>query len=102
MARCGFPWEKTTKRPIASRISCSAALAESNYVRLSSQKVACSSVFPPTSTGNPGSVSTNCETALGDYICPIAEEEAAASLVKATVWSRIKFVLELAIGLGAR
>jgi hypothetical protein len=33
-------------------------------VRLSSQKVACSSVVPPTSTGNPGSVYTNRETAL--------------------------------------
>jgi hypothetical protein len=22
IARCGFPWEKTTKRPVASRISC--------------------------------------------------------------------------------
>jgi hypothetical protein len=32
-------------------------------VRLSSRKVACSSVFPTTSTGNPGSVCTNCETA---------------------------------------
>jgi hypothetical protein len=64
IARCGFPWEKTTKRPIASRISCGAALAENNYVRLSSMKVASSSVVPPTSTGNPGSVYTNCETAL--------------------------------------
>jgi hypothetical protein len=62
-ARCGFPWEKTTKRPVASRISCSAALAENNDVRLSSRKVACSSVVPPTSTGNPGPVYTNCETA---------------------------------------
>jgi hypothetical protein len=40
ITKCGFPWEKTTKRPIASRISCSAALAENKYVRLSSQKVA--------------------------------------------------------------
>jgi hypothetical protein len=45
IARCGFPWEKTTKMPTASRISCIAALAENNYVRLSSQKVACSSVI---------------------------------------------------------
>ena len=63
IARCGFPWEKTTKRPVAPRISCGAALAENNYVRLSSRKVACSSAVPPTSTGNPGSVYTNCETA---------------------------------------
>jgi hypothetical protein len=47
-----------------SRISCSTALAENHYVRLSSQKVACSSVVPTTSTGNPGSVYTHCETAL--------------------------------------
>jgi len=68
IARCGFPWEKTTKRPITSRIPCSAALAENNYVRLSSQKVACSSVFPSTSTGNPGSVCTNCKTALAGVV----------------------------------
>jgi hypothetical protein len=53
VARCGFPREKTTKRPIAPRISCSAALAKNNDVRLSSRKVACSSVVPTTSTGNP-------------------------------------------------
>jgi hypothetical protein len=63
VARCGFPREKTTKRPIAPRISSSAALAKNNDVRLSSRKVACSSVVPTTSTGNPGSVCTNCETA---------------------------------------
>jgi hypothetical protein len=63
VARCGFPWEKTTKRPVASRISCSAALAKNNDVRLSSRKVACSSVVPTTSTGNPGSVCIHCETA---------------------------------------
>jgi hypothetical protein len=51
VARCGFPWEKTTKRPVASRISCSAALAENSDVRLSSWKVACSWVVPITSTG---------------------------------------------------
>jgi hypothetical protein len=61
--RGGFPWEKTTKRPIAP-ISCSAALAENHDVRLSSKKVACSLLVPPTSTGNPGSVYTHCETAL--------------------------------------
>ena len=44
IARCGFPWEKTTKRPLAPRISCGAALAEDNLVRLSSRKVACSFV----------------------------------------------------------
>src|SRR5271168_1966479 len=37
------------------RISCHAALAGNNYVRLSSRKVACSSGAPPTSTGNTGS-----------------------------------------------
>jgi hypothetical protein len=52
--------EKISSLP---RISCSAALAENNDVRLSSRKVACSPVVPTTSTGNPGSVYTNCETA---------------------------------------
>jgi hypothetical protein len=33
-------------------------------VRLSLRKAACSSMAPPSSTGNPGSVYTNCETAL--------------------------------------
>jgi hypothetical protein len=33
-------------------------------VRLSSRKAACSSVAPQRSTGNPGSVYTNCETAI--------------------------------------
>ncbi len=36
------------------RISCHAALAGNSYVRLSSGKVACSSVAPPTSIGNTG------------------------------------------------
>jgi hypothetical protein len=40
VGRSGLPWEKTTKRLVAFRISCSAALAKNNYVRLSSQKVA--------------------------------------------------------------
>ena len=43
IARCGFPWEKTTEKACRSRISCGAALAENNEVRLSSRKVACSS-----------------------------------------------------------
>jgi hypothetical protein len=46
------------------RISCSAALVERSDVRLSSRKAACSSMTPQSSTGNPGSVYTNCETAL--------------------------------------
>jgi hypothetical protein len=62
VARRGCPWEKTTKRPVAPRIACGAALAENDYVRLSSRKVACSSSVPPTSTGNPGSICINCET----------------------------------------
>jgi hypothetical protein len=33
-------------------------------VRLSSRKAACSSVAPQSSTGNPGSVYTNSETAI--------------------------------------
>ena len=63
IARCGFPWKKTTKGLSLPRISCSAALAENTDVRLSSRKVACSSVVPTRCTGNPGSVYTNCETA---------------------------------------
>jgi hypothetical protein len=31
------------------------------------RKAACSSMAPPSSTGNPGSVYTNCETALIDF-----------------------------------
>jgi hypothetical protein len=52
-----------------SRISCSAALTEGNDVRLSSRKAACSSMAPPSSTGNPGSVYTNCETAVEVVTC---------------------------------
>jgi hypothetical protein len=51
-----------------------AALTESNDVRLSSRKAACSSMAPPSSTGNPGSVYINCETALAgtkQLIAPI-------------------------------
>jgi hypothetical protein len=36
IARCGFSWRKTTKRSIASPISCIAALVERSDVRLSS------------------------------------------------------------------
>jgi hypothetical protein len=46
------------------RISCSAAPVERSDVRLSSRKAACSSVAPQSSTGNPDSVYTSCETAL--------------------------------------
>jgi hypothetical protein len=63
IARCGFPWEKTTKRPVAARISCSGALVERSDVRLSLGKAACSAVASQSSTGNPGSVYTHCETA---------------------------------------
>jgi putative endonuclease len=62
--RCGFPWKKTTGRPVASPDFLRAALTEDNDVRLSSRKAACSSMAPPSSTGNPGSVYTNCKTAL--------------------------------------
>jgi hypothetical protein len=41
-----------------------AALTESNDVRLSSRKAACSFDGTTKLTGNPGSVYTNCETAL--------------------------------------
>jgi hypothetical protein len=59
-----FFLEKKPRKDLSfPRISCSAALAENNDVRLSSRKVAWSSVVPTTSTGNPGSVYTNCEIA---------------------------------------
>jgi len=70
---CGFlrgkphavRWHHQAPQEIrVSRISCSAALTEGNDVRLSSRKAACSSMAPPSSTGNPGSVYTNCETAV--------------------------------------
>jgi hypothetical protein len=35
-----------------------------NYVPLSSRKAACGSMAPASSTRNPGSVYTNCETAV--------------------------------------
>ena len=63
IARSGFPWEKTTKGSLAFPDFLRAALTEGNDVRLSSRKAACSSMAPPSSTGNPGSVYTNCETA---------------------------------------
>ena len=88
IARCGFPWEKTTKRPVAPRISCGAALAENNYVRLSSRKVAWSSAVPPTSTGNPGSAYTNCETALMRHKFKLPEERVAESIFTSTLHSQ--------------
>jgi hypothetical protein len=63
VARSGFPWQKTTKGDVAPPDFLRAALTEGNHVRLSSRKAACSSMAPPSSTGNPGSVYTNCETA---------------------------------------
>src|SRR5580658_6038975 len=64
MARSGFPWEKTTKRRLAFPDFLRAALTEGNDVRLSLRKAACSLMAPPSSTGNPGLVYTNCETAV--------------------------------------
>src|SRR5665213_3181648 len=65
IAKCGFPWEKTTKRTFATRISCSAPLAESNDVRLSSRKAACSPWSHLAPQEIRGSVYTHCETPLG-------------------------------------
>ena len=67
IARCGFPGKKTTKRAFAFPNFLRAALAEGNDVRLSLGKAACSSMAPPSSTGNPASVYTNCETALAAH-----------------------------------
>jgi hypothetical protein len=63
VARSGFPWEKTTKSDVAPPDFLRAALTEGIRVRLSSRKAAYSSVAPTSSTGNPGSIYTNCETA---------------------------------------
>ena len=73
VARSGFPWEKTTKDDVAPPDFLRAALTEGNEVRLSSRKAACSSMGLPSSTGNPGSDYTNCETAVEvvTYIDPI-------------------------------
>jgi hypothetical protein len=68
VARSGFLWEKTTKGDVAPPDFLRAALTEGNHVRLSSRKAACSSMAPPSSTGNPGSVYTNCETAVATFI----------------------------------
>ena len=43
--------------------------SEGNDVRLSLRKAACSSMAPPSSTGNPASVYTNCETAVEVVTC---------------------------------
>jgi hypothetical protein len=58
----------TTKGDVAPPDFLRAALTEGNHVRLSSRKAACSSMAPPSSTGNPGSVYTNCETAGATFI----------------------------------
>src|ERR1700689_736304 len=68
VARSGFPWEKTTKGDVAPPDFLRAALTKGNDVRLSSRKAACSSMAPPSSTGNPGSVYINCETAIAATI----------------------------------
>jgi hypothetical protein len=64
VSRSGFPWEKTTKGDVAPPDFLRAALIEGNDVRLSSRKAACSSMAPPSSTGNPGSAHINCETTI--------------------------------------
>jgi hypothetical protein len=51
-----------------------AALTEGNDVRLSLRKAASSSMAPTSSTGNPGSVYTNCETALARHLANCALE----------------------------
>ena len=64
IARCGFPWKKTTRRPAASPIPCSAAPIEEATCGFLGGKHACSSLAAQSSTGNPVSVYTHCETAL--------------------------------------
>src|SRR5665213_19354 len=67
VAKCGFPWEKTTKRPFAFPDFLRAALTEGNDVRLSLRKAACSSWSHQAPQEIRGSVYTNCETALKHY-----------------------------------
>jgi hypothetical protein len=81
-----FLWEKTTKGDVAPPDFLRVALTEGDDVRLSSRKAACSSMAPPGSTGNPGSVYTNCETAIassGEIIAPcgppVARQESSSS-----------------------
>ena|ERR1700677_4215290 len=57
---------ETTKSDVAPPDFLHAALTEGDAVRLSSRKAACSSMAPPGSTGNPGSVYSHCETARAD------------------------------------
>jgi hypothetical protein len=65
VARSGFPGEKTPNGDVAPQISCAALyLTDGNHVRLSTRRGACSSMAPPSYTGNPGSIYANCEAAL--------------------------------------
>jgi hypothetical protein len=64
VTRSSFPWEKTTKGDVAPPDFLRAALTGGIVCGLSSRKAACSSVAPPNSTGNPGSVYINCETTV--------------------------------------
>ena len=50
-------------------------------VRLSSRKAACSSMAPPTSTGNPGSIYTNCETAIAHNSNRLISQCASVSVI---------------------
>jgi hypothetical protein len=81
----------TTKRPVASWISCSAALAKNNDVRLSSRNVACSSVVPTTSTGNPGSVCIHCETAYAVISALRGRPPRGARTLRTGVTRRFRF-----------
>jgi hypothetical protein len=61
--RCmAFPGKKNSERPIAFRISLSAARVGDNDVLLYSRSVARSSGFPTAATGNPGSARTRLQS----------------------------------------
>ena len=74
VGRVVFLGRKPRKDPWISRISCNAALARISHVRLSSRKAAFRFMAPANSAVNPGSVYTNCETA----VAPEADHREAA------------------------
>jgi hypothetical protein len=69
-----FSLEENHKDPVAFPDFLHVALTEGNDVRLSLRKAASSSMAPTSSTGNPGSVYTNCETALARHLANCALE----------------------------
>ena len=64
---------------------CGLILAENNYVRLSSRKVACSSMLPPASTGNSGSrISSIAALAENNHVRLSSRKIACSSVLPST------------------